>query len=99
VAEEDVMPMTNATPLSHVSGAPHFEVHRSLLTELLADAALLAAWTLLWAIFTLALAPLAPPRDLALPAGRIEPAAVERSLDARSREREPPRAARSGVIL
>ena len=93
------MPMTHATPLSHASGAPRFEVHRSLLAELLADAALLAAWTLLWAFFTLALAPPEPLRDLASPSGIAEPAAVEPWLDATSQGPGQPRAARSGVIL
>ncbi len=77
------MPMTHATPLPHASGAPRFALRRSLLAELGADAALLAAWALLWTVFTLALAP-PPSHDVSAAPPSTSPAAEARPLQVRS---------------
>ncbi|MCM2334168.1 MAG: hypothetical protein NDI82_09480 [Anaeromyxobacteraceae bacterium] len=51
--------MNHAISAAHAQpeGGLRFEVHRSALAEAGADAALGAAWVLLWLVFLLALAP------------------------------------------
>lgn len=62
--------MNHATHAAHAdpTGGLRFEVHRSALAEAGADAALAAAWILLWLVFILALAPPA-----AAPGGWAQP--------------------------
>lgn len=54
------MIQSKAATQVHPAGDLHFEVHRTALAEAGADAALGAAWALLWLLFVLALAPPAP---------------------------------------
>jgi len=50
------MQMFHATTQPHPAGAPHFELHRSVLAAAVVDAAWGAAWVLFWVVFLLALA-------------------------------------------